>query len=238
MAHPSWGPGWPDAQTSKMKTLARSDGLKLGVRQEAVELFALLLDETERRGYDVKVGQTWGFANRAIRGTSRPSNHSWGLAIDINSLSNPQRRPKTTDLPAPVVEMWKNFGFRWGGDYQNSTPDTMHFEYLGSVADCARHTEIARRQLAGGAPVVVVPDGSGNGNGSMPAFPGVLKLNSDNVAGVKMLQARLNQHGNSNLAVDGSFGSGTKKVVEGFQRAKGLDDDGIVGLATWKMLWA
>ena len=42
----------------------------------------------------------------------------------------------------------------------------------------------------------------------------------------------LNLVNNAGLTVDGQFGSGTKQAVINFQRAYGLDVDGIAGPAT------
>lgn len=36
--------------------------------------------------------------------------------------------------------------------------------------------------------------------------------------------------------MDGDFGAGTEAAVRSFQRDKGLDTDGIVGLGTWTAL--
>ena len=49
---------------------------------------------------------------------------------------------------------------------------------------------------------------------------------------VKWLQYALNLVNNAGLTVDGQFGSGTKQAVINFQRAYGLDVDGIAGPAT------
>lgn len=89
---------------------------------------------------------------RAIAGTNQPSNHSWGTAVDINAPVNPRKRPLTTNIPRSVREMWKAHGFRWGGDFQNSVPDAMHFEFTGSVADARAITARLRRFLAHAAP--------------------------------------------------------------------------------------
>ena len=53
---------------------------------------------------------------------------------------------------------------------------------------------------------------------------------------VKQLQTKLKRWGYYTGAVDGIFGSGTKKAVEHFQRKNGLTVDGIVGSATAKAL--
>ena len=53
---------------------------------------------------------------------------------------------------------------------------------------------------------------------------------------VKTLQTMLNKVDNAGLVVDGDFGNATLTAVKNFQRANGLDVDGIVGPATWKVL--
>ena len=53
----------------------------------------------------------------------------------------------------------------------------------------------------------------------------------DKGTSVRWVQKRLNRHGYK-LAVDGSFGGGTDKIVRAFQKAKGLAVDGKVGPAT------
>lgn len=53
---------------------------------------------------------------------------------------------------------------------------------------------------------------------------------------VKEVQRRLKQWGYYSGAVDGIFGSGTKKAVIAFQKKNGLTADGIVGKATYAAL--
>lgn len=53
---------------------------------------------------------------------------------------------------------------------------------------------------------------------------------------VKEVQRRLKQWGYYTGAVDGIFGSGTKKAVIAFQKKNGLTADGIVGKATYAAL--
>ncbi len=52
---------------------------------------------------------------------------------------------------------------------------------------------------------------------------------------VRSIQRLLTQRGFT-VAIDGSFGSGTKTGVVNFQRSKGLTADGIVGARTWGAL--
>ena len=156
-----WGPGWPNCQTNKVKTLVRPDGLRLPVRVEIMEMVAWLLDETERRGYDIRPGETWCYACRQIRGSTKPSYHSWALSLDLNAPANPMLYGKPgwqwlhdhgrTDMPKWLPDLWKAHMFGWGGDYPNRQ-DAMHLEFMGSPADAAR---ITRELKAGTAPVTV-----------------------------------------------------------------------------------
>lgn len=72
-----------------------------------------------------EVYQTAGcYYPRFIQGTTTLSNHSFGLAIDINSLEN--QRGTVGQMHPTVVAVFKKWGFAWGGDW--SYTDPMHFE--------------------------------------------------------------------------------------------------------------
>lgn len=146
-AERGWGLGWPNCQYSKMVVI-RKAGVAVSVRKEIAELVATLFQATEEKfNYDIKAGQTWGMACRPIRGTQTASNHSWGLAVDINSLANPMQSTFKSDIPPPVVHMWEACGFYWGGRYSNR-PDAMHFEYIFRPEDVARHLTKAKTYLS------------------------------------------------------------------------------------------
>jgi hypothetical protein len=232
MAHSSWGPGFPNCQSNKIKGLVRSDGLKIQLRHELLRLFSLLIDETERMGYNVRrfneAGAivTGGFNCRPIADTNTPSNHSWGLAIDINSDKNPRQKPLTTDIPVAVRDLWTRFGFRWGGTFP--TPDPMHFEYMGSVSDAQRDSARAQGDLGGAQP-----------GGVGPPFPGILKRRQSSGPDVCTLQARLRQLGHSiDSIANCPFGPQTESAVKAFQRSRNLPDNGVVDRSTWNALFA
>lgn len=83
------------------------------------------------------------FNYRTIAGTKRLSNHSYGVAIDINPVQNPavyssgkaspkgakyDKKAKGTLLAnSPVTKYLKQNGWRWGGDW-NSLKDWQHFD--------------------------------------------------------------------------------------------------------------
>lgn len=141
-----WGPGWPNCQSRNIVTVTRRDGLKLPVHKEIAELIARLCDETETRGYDLRPGWCWGFACRSIRGSSSPSNHSWGLAVDLNAPKNPMSSRLITDMPSWMPKLWESYGFRWGGRYRGRK-DAMHYEFIGTPADARMFTAKARQEL-------------------------------------------------------------------------------------------
>ncbi len=66
----------------------------------------------------------WSYSNRDIRGGDDKSSHAFGIALDINALTNVLGT--SGDMPEAVVRQWENEGGEWGGDW--SRPDPMHFE--------------------------------------------------------------------------------------------------------------
>jgi hypothetical protein len=61
---------------------------------------------------------------RFIAGTTTLSNHSFGLALDLNVPGN--GRGTVGEMDRDVVAIFKTWGFAWGGDWRFTDP--MHFE--------------------------------------------------------------------------------------------------------------
>lgn len=149
-AHQGWGPGWPYCQEEKWEYVV-VPGLDVSfgrARKEIVPLMIRLIQECVLRGYVFKDGQCWGANCRAIRGSNSPSVHSWGLALDFNSLTNWLGREDGGDIPSWMVTLWNEYGFRWGGNY-SGREDPMHFEFMGTPADVVRLAEKARNEGLG-----------------------------------------------------------------------------------------
>lgn len=90
------------------------------------------LAEVVRAGLSKEVYQTAGcYYPRYIAGTTTLSNHSFGLAIDINSTEN--QRGTVGQMSRAVVDIFKQCGFAWGGDWHYTDP--MHFE-LDRIVNC------------------------------------------------------------------------------------------------------
>jgi hypothetical protein len=67
---------------------------------------------------------------RFIAGTTTLSNHSFGLALDLNVPGN--QRGTAGQMDRTVVSIFKEWGFAWGGDWNYTDP--MHFEMDELVA--------------------------------------------------------------------------------------------------------
>jgi hypothetical protein len=108
------------------------------------------------------IGQIGAYNWREIRGTSRMSYHSWGLAIDIQpkQLGNKaiywrweQARNENWMLvplearwkpPLKVIEAFEQEGFIWGGKW--ALYDNMHFEYRPELHELKRLIAAARAE--------------------------------------------------------------------------------------------
>jgi LysM repeat protein len=64
---------------------------------------------------------------RGKRTSGKLSTHSWGIALDLNPETNSQGSAGNMD--EAVVEVFRRFGFTWGGDWSGKTKDPMHFQF-------------------------------------------------------------------------------------------------------------
>jgi hypothetical protein len=148
-----WGDGFPTDRTPDMRKVSSGKNhVPVHVHRRVARLISVLFEETEKRGYILKAGQCGGYANRGIKHAGHvdphhPSNHSWGLAVDLNSLDNPQSSDGKVlgHLPTFVPDLWGHFGFAWGGHYHNKFKDPMHFEFMGDPHDADDMTQKALR---------------------------------------------------------------------------------------------
>lgn len=136
-----WGTGWPNCQQDKQQRIILANGVVLWLRTEIAELAWILLHECLRRGYNIRKDDTGGYNCRPVTGTTVASNHSWGLAYDINWNTNPMGTTRT-DIPRWMVELMWEYRFYWGGWY--ASPDPMHFEYVGTPTQAQADTIKAR----------------------------------------------------------------------------------------------
>lgn len=151
-----WGQGWPVNRSSDMATVrAARSGTSFTVHKLIAPIIKYLIDETERRGYLLDHGSgdqddDWSYANRPIRGKLVASNHSWGLAVDIDATQFGLGSKKR--LPQWIVDLWRAHGFDYGGDW-SGRKDPMHFEFNGWPSDARRiAAQVAGRPAPGTTP--------------------------------------------------------------------------------------
>jgi D-alanyl-D-alanine carboxypeptidase len=112
------------------------------------------MEPVDRYGGDdyrsIEADNTSGFNCRAATGSSRWSNHAYGLAIDVNPIENPyvsggrsshgasapyldrsRRRPGMAYEGGVLVEAFRASGWGWGGSWSGSVKDYQHFSYNG-----------------------------------------------------------------------------------------------------------
>ncbi|MEI8238166.1 MAG: peptidoglycan-binding protein [Actinomycetota bacterium] len=181
-----WGYNGSSALSAWEKLLAPNT-TKVGTLQPgsvrsfagALPLFDGFLAEIQAKGYAMSDGGNYVFrctagTRKDCSGLSRASlsNHAYGLAVDINSGSNPMTNysmqngvtacstPVRTDIPRWVVQVAEKWGLYWGGYGWNSgcdsptqfrsslSRDPMHFEFNGTVAQARA---ILRQNVGKGA---------------------------------------------------------------------------------------
>ncbi len=214
-----------------LATAVSTNGARAVVRRELQPLFQELMRRTERMGYTLRAADTGGYNCRFIAGTSTPSNHAYGRAVDLNWNSNPQSWTFQSNIPPAVVSMWINHGFYWGGHYNGTTTrfDTMHFEYVGTFANIGTYYSRLTGQPQPNPTPTTCP------SSTLASYP-LLQQGASGTA-VTVLQCELRQSG-ATISADGIFGAATASAVKQFQSSKGLVADGIVGAKTWTALLA
>jgi LysM repeat protein len=96
--------------------------------KKLVDILPEVLAAIEKAGLRKQIKNYGGcFAFRSKRTSGRLSTHSWGIAIDLNPLTNPMGLPG--DMNPDVVEIFRQFGFKWGGDWPGRNQDPMHFQF-------------------------------------------------------------------------------------------------------------
>lgn len=118
-------PDFRDRRIVEMNFLGETMYVHEGAQRHFLRLAQIF--EARAREYATQIPispDDWSYSNRDIRGAESKSNHAFGIALDVNALSNVLGT--TGDMPAEVVAQWEIEGGDWGGDWDR--PDPMHFE--------------------------------------------------------------------------------------------------------------
>jgi hypothetical protein len=112
------------------------------------------MEPVDRYGGDdyssIEADNTSAFNCRAATGSTRWSNHAYGLAIDVNPIENPyvsggtsshrasgpyldrsRRQPGTAYEGGVLVAAFRAVGWGWGGSWSGSVRDYQHFSVNG-----------------------------------------------------------------------------------------------------------
>ena len=117
----------------------------LSVHKKLASEFYAIFSEMQKIKFRIKPSSTCAYVWKTIIGSGgRISQHSYGIAIDINWNDNPcfyntnvnvsngygSYRPYKNrySVTKEVIAIWKAHGFGWGGDWTGKK-DTMHFSY-------------------------------------------------------------------------------------------------------------
>lgn len=199
--------------------------------------------------------ERWGgkslgcFHDREIAGTSKPSSHAFGAALDWRYVEpGPGRGVVTNEVIPFLIEWSKELGIQAIHDYvgsriwranrsgdENGGWKSQDKEAGGMGQPWAQwlHIEVTKSAWAKNDPVEKkIADGEPDT--SKPMRRPTLRRGSRGDA-VRELQTMLRRL-RYQIAIDGDFGPQTENRVRRFQQGRRLKIDGIVGAKTWSEL--
>lgn len=221
---------WAPACNVPLITRLIAPGVRITSHTQVAEAVRALAAVCQTHQYALRPEDTGAYNCRQITGGTSYSLHSYGIALDLNWLSNPYRRDRlVTDMPHALVDgilaihtknglpVWR-WGGNWDGDptTEHSAYDAMHYEVIASPDEIAHGIDWHTVSTPARDPLA-------------PATYPVLQL-GDRGPIVMELQRRLL------TGDDGIFGPATESAVVLYQQARGLTSDGVVGLQTWTAL--
>lgn len=102
--------------------------IQMTCHKKLSKIFYDTFEDIQQEGLTKEIKSFGGCFNfRSKRSSNNFSTHSWGIAIDLNPLSNGMGTKG--DMSPKVVEIFRAHGFKWGGDWIGKGCDPMHFQY-------------------------------------------------------------------------------------------------------------
>lgn len=236
----------PSAEEIGLKTyLVPGTETKLRVRSDIAPLLVGLATEFHQKVEPLHTGWCWSYAYRSVRGSSRPSFHSAGIAIDLNAPKHPLGVRNTFSIKqrAVIRALAKKYGLRWGGDYK-SRADEMHFEVILPKAEALALVQRLQAPAASRSNILRAKTRqSGHVRGPFP-FPPTHLIGPDSGnkptwhdgtrrgerAAVLQIQKQVG------AKVDGVYGPETREAVMRWQKAHGLRATGVVSMSVWQLM--
>jgi len=99
---------------------------RIRIHRKLVGSIGAVFSEIHQKGFWPLIKTFDGcYAWRAKRGQQKLSTHCWGIAIDLNAITN--QLGEIGDMPPEIVQIFLKNGWEWGGHWL-SRPDPMHFQ--------------------------------------------------------------------------------------------------------------
>lgn len=208
------------ANCRKWIDLCKAEGLNVQVTQT--------VRDAEYQAYLYEQGRTR--KGSIVTNSKKPTFH-WdkaGLAFDFcKNVKGHEYDDAAFFKKAAAIA--KQMGFSWGGDWK-SFVDKPHIQW--DDGGKYRESDIRAGRMPRTMPLYC---GAKKEENTVTVNLPLLKRGSKEDS-VKALQILLNGNGHNCGTVDGSFGPATLTAVKAFQKAKKLEQDGIVGALTWATL--
>lgn len=115
--------------------------MTLTVHEKLATEIKVIFKEMKELKFKIKTWETAAYNWRPMASdNSKLSYHSYGSCVDINTYNNAAPYTSGTYLPGEdefaltqeIVNIWKEHGFYWGGDWDGYFFDPMHFTYTNN----------------------------------------------------------------------------------------------------------
>lgn len=141
--------------------LAVIDDIQAALTEVAAAGLSFAIDLGNTNTY----GGCWNPRYARISGSiGSVSRHAWGMALDMNTVTNAQGR--TPQMDCRVVRIFRKHNFAWGGNFL--VPDGMHFEWVGEPRNTISYPSKYCPNVPGGG--IEIGPGSGGSPGAAPVI--------------------------------------------------------------------
>ncbi|HCG55315.1 MULTISPECIES: peptidoglycan-binding protein [Brevibacterium] len=180
----------------------------------------------------------WGYAERPIRGSSTTlSNHASGTAIDLNAPQHPLgTSPNANFSSSQITKIHRILNdcdgvLRWGGDYRGRK-DPMHVEINKGTAAVR---SLAKKIRAGSKPG---PSGGAEASGGGSSSPTYTSISGSTPLVKLYTKGEPVERAQKAVGVkaDGYWGADSVAAAKKWQKANGLDADGMIGDKSWAVI--
>lgn len=122
--------------TKKGKVKLKKSSVKIIVHKKLANNYKKAFKEMYKAKFPIRKKEVLAFSWRTVASTNKMSIHSYGTAIDLNWSDNPGTYTGGSVKDSPykitnkIANIWKKYGFDWGGSWNGNYKEYMHFEYI------------------------------------------------------------------------------------------------------------